>query len=558
MFKKLIISIAVLFTVFTYGVSAQVSDTEVSFNPVTLEVSVDGKCSGAKDKQYILLEFINEENETAAAEQVSVLDESFSLDGYMLPENLDVGYYSVKISVMNMNGYCIDKAFYYGGRDGALELLNKINSASGADEINEIIVQNYTALGFAYFDIYNECTSKNMLLKRIIDTDLSATKINLEEKWQLLLSILSKDTLLTYFSDTESADEIKNMLQNKKYIELMGFDIEKNPGEFHVFTELSEQGLTEAYKLIAADKANELDDAFNMLRRNAFTAFLRTGRYTDAEKALKDIDDIFNINYTDYNKLSQANKNSVLKSTADYAKSVSDAQLIAKQFETLAAKKLSENIPERGGNVPSISTGGNGGGGGYAPPAATSKPTEDNGVTFTDIDNVEWAKEAITALSNKGVLSGVGGGLFAPNDNVTRAQFCKIAAECFGITADSVSGFSDVADNAWYAKYVNALAKIGIINGVGNNCFAPDAYITRQDLAVILSRIISKCNFEIPLMREPEKFGDDNIIAEYAKDSVYSLCRFGLLNGSDGNVLPLDNATRAQAASLIYRIEVAR
>lgn len=557
MFKKLIISTIMLFAAFAFGVSAQVSDAEVSFNPVKLELSVDGNCIGAKNKQYVIVEIINEEDETAAAEQLSVNDESFSLNGYMLPKNLDIGYYSIKISVMNMNEYYIDKAFYYGGRDRALTLINEINNTSEANKIDEIISQNYSSLGFAYFDIYNKSISKNMLTKRIINTDLAATESNLEEKWQTLLDILSKDTLLTYFSDTENADEIKSMLQNKKYVELMNFDIEKKSDEFHVFTALSEQGLTEAYKLIAADKTDNLDDVFNMLRRNAFTAFLRTGRYTDAEKALKDIDDIFDIDYTSYNKLSQTDKNTVLKDTADYAKNVSDAQLIINQFEVLSRKKP-DNSSDDGGRTPTISTGGGGNGGGYIPPTTTSKPAEDNGIVFTDIDNVEWAKTAITALSNKGVIAGVGNGLFAPNDNVTRAQFCKIAAECFEITADGVSGFSDVADNAWYAKYVNALAQAGIINGVGNNCFAPDAYITRQDLAVILSRIISKLNFEIPIMKEAENFEDDDLIADYAKESVYILYKFGLLNGSDGNVLPLDNATRAQAASLIYRIEVAR
>lgn len=557
MIKKIILLLGAFFiTAASVSAQSEVQIQTVKFNPIDVSISVSGNCDGAKSKQYFLAEIINDQSKTIAAEQSETENTSFVIKNYLLPSDLATGYYSVRVSVENEGEQLLDKAFYYGGKAKAIELLNSINDKTSYTDIDSIITANHEALAFAYIDTYNKSASKSMMLANIINTDLSADESNVNEKWQLFLDVLSKDTLLTYFSDTDSPDEIKSMLENELYTDIMGFNLGTN----EIFKLLNDEGRTQLYSLVASDNFSDLSKSFDMLRENIFVAFLKTARYTDAEKAFLDIDDLLSVDYSVYNTLSTEVKNDVMKQVVQYAEAASDAQDIIDYFEQTAKSKKNQSTittPPSGG-----SSGGGGGGstGGYLTTNVTpQQPVKlENKPAFTDIAGVEWAKDAITALANKGVINGVGDGLFAPNDTVTRAQLCKMAAECFGLEVSGSCHFIDVSNDAWYAKYVSALSEAEIINGVGDGRFAPDSKITRQDLAVILYRIIQKYGYEMPQYTETEKFADDDKISDYANEAIYKLCGWGLLSGIDGNAAPLDNATRAQVAVLIYRIEVAR
>lgn len=178
---------------------------------------------------------------------------------------------------------------------------------------------------------------------------------------------------------------------------------------------------------------------------------------------------------------------------------------------------------------------------------------------FKDLDGFDWAKTAIYMLYEKEVISGKSEEAFAPADFVTRAEFLRMAMEAFDLTEDGAKcTMSDVSENDWFYKYVASGEEKEIING-DNGAFRPNDKITRQDIAVILDKIIEAAGIRPDIKDEEISFVDEDKISDYAKDSVSSMCQYGFINGDDNNMIRAnDNATRAEAAVLIYRVYIAK
>lgn len=181
-------------------------------------------------------------------------------------------------------------------------------------------------------------------------------------------------------------------------------------------------------------------------------------------------------------------------------------------------------------------------------PVEPAKPSVSS-VTFDDINQAAWAKEYIEKLAAAGYVNGKDGKNFRPNDYITREEFVKILVSALGLKTDtSETIFNDVPANAWYAGYVNAAYKNGIVNGNGSGGFGTGGNITRQDLATMVYRA-AKMKANLPA----DKFADDMEIADYAKEAVYTLNSAGVLNGKgDNKFAPKALATRAEASKIIY------
>ena len=204
--------------------------------------------------------------------------------------------------------------------------------------------------------------------------------------------------------------------------------------------------------------------------------------------------------------------------------------------------------------------GGSGGGtsGGMSAPAAMPE-TEigENKTIYTDTDTVEWAKDAINALSAKGILNGKGEGLFKPNDMITREEFVKILVEAFKTEAkdNSKAEFSDVLPGAWYEKYINAGVSTGCINGLGNGEFGVGKSITREDMAVMAYRFTKYAGYSLNNSASLDSFEDRAAISGYAKEAVSALLAESVVNGMNNSKFePKAVATRAQAAVMLYRL----
>lgn len=208
-------------------------------------------------------------------------------------------------------------------------------------------------------------------------------------------------------------------------------------------------------------------------------------------------------------------------------------------------------------------TGGGGGGGGgslptpgqnaIAPVTPNIIPT-DNKVykhNFTDIDDFEWAEEAISYLYTEGIVSGTSENTFAPAETLTREQFAKVLCILKGIEVKENDKFDDVEAGTWYAPYIGALSDAGLVSGVVEGTFGVGYNITREDLCVMVYRAFSD---KIKAIKT-KTFTDSDSINSYALDAVNALSGAGILNGfEDGSFKPQADCTRAEMAKIVYEI----
>ena len=171
---------------------------------------------------------------------------------------------------------------------------------------------------------------------------------------------------------------------------------------------------------------------------------------------------------------------------------------------------------------------------------------------FVDLAGYEWAEESITELYKKQIVNGKTATTFAPNDIITREEFVKLVVEAFDIEATSNANFDDVPSDAWYRPYVIKAHGAGIVSGNGTS-FGAGQSITRQDMAKIIymaavGKNVAFNNADLANVSDKDK------IAQYALDAVSALYNRGVITGKgDGSFAPVDFATRAEAAVIIYR-----
>ena len=171
---------------------------------------------------------------------------------------------------------------------------------------------------------------------------------------------------------------------------------------------------------------------------------------------------------------------------------------------------------------------------------------------FYDVSTEHWAYGYIQSLVTKTVLNGMNETTFEPDSNVTREQFAKIlvsAMELLDPTAEC--DFNDVSKDDWFYPYVASAAKAGIIQGYEDGSFGVQKNITRQEMAVMVSRT----GLRFPFYQAPTEFVDNDQIADWAEQAVQSMQMALIIDGfEDFTFRPAENATRAQAAKIIFGV----
>lgn len=205
--------------------------------------------------------------------------------------------------------------------------------------------------------------------------------------------------------------------------------------------------------------------------------------------------------------------------------------------------------------------GGNGGGGAVRPsvPSYVEDPNakfEDGKLVtslgFNDLPQSHWAYTAVEDLFKRGFVRGVSDKTYEPDRFIKREEFVKMAVSAFGIyNAELKADFTDTDSEEWYSSYIASAKKNGLVKGVTDTEFGLGSNIKRQDMAVIIYNGLKKQGYK--LSEEKVEFADEASIDDYAKTAVSSLAASGIINGmDDGCFKPHDNATRAQAAQMIY------
>ena len=176
---------------------------------------------------------------------------------------------------------------------------------------------------------------------------------------------------------------------------------------------------------------------------------------------------------------------------------------------------------------------------------------------FTDVDRNEYYHEGIDFVVSRGYMIGMGGAKFQPDTEMSRAMLVTVLYRAAGEpdTGKQVNPFTDVADDAWYTKAVIWAANNGIVNGVAKNVFAPDASITREQIAAMLYRYAGA---EAAKEDKLSAFPDAAKVSDWAKEALNWAVASGLINGvadanGTANLEPQATATRAQIATILMR-----
>ncbi|MDP4094008.1 MAG: DUF5018 domain-containing protein [Bacillota bacterium] len=180
-----------------------------------------------------------------------------------------------------------------------------------------------------------------------------------------------------------------------------------------------------------------------------------------------------------------------------------------------------------------------------------------NKISFKDVPEDVWYNKAVNFIASRGITTGTGNGNYSPGAKLTRGEFLVMAMRAYGIAPDESprDNFSD-AGNTYYTGYLAAAKRLGIAGGVGNNLYAPDKEITRQEMFTMLYNAL-KVIGQIPEGNSGEQlsdFSDAGKIASWAKDAMKLMVESSIIAGSDGKLSPQGTATRAEMAQVLYNL----
>ncbi len=175
--------------------------------------------------------------------------------------------------------------------------------------------------------------------------------------------------------------------------------------------------------------------------------------------------------------------------------------------------------------------------------------------SFSDT-NGHWAESTINLLAASSYIQGMGDGSYAPENNVTRAQFITMAMNLLRLDGTGYKGiYKDVNATDWYANDIQTAYDIGLIDPLMTigGTFKPNQPITREEAASVLVKIAAM-RTEKP-EAAVDAFADDSSVTAWAKDAVYDAAAYGLIKGyPDGTFGPQKGITRAEAATMIFRV----
>jgi len=192
-------------------------------------------------------------------------------------------------------------------------------------------------------------------------------------------------------------------------------------------------------------------------------------------------------------------------------------------------------------------------------PSKPVTPVEPEKPVFTDLDPNAWYYAAVQNALNKGLMAGTGAGIFSPNAKLTRGMVVQILYSMEGKPAVSgTANFTDVAANAWYAAAVKWASDNGIVAGMGNGTFAPNANVTREQLALILMGYAKAEGRDVSVGENTNilSYDDALTISEWAFPGLQWAVGAGVISGRTPTTLdPLGTATRAEMAQMILKFE---
>lgn len=167
---------------------------------------------------------------------------------------------------------------------------------------------------------------------------------------------------------------------------------------------------------------------------------------------------------------------------------------------------------------------------------------------YTDVDAGAWYADAVSYVTDNGLMGGTSSTAFSPEDAMTRAMLATVlyrAADTPAVTG--TDDFTDTADGTWYADAVLWASRQGLVTGYGDGTFGTDDPVSREQIAAILWRYAGS-----PQAQDAQAFSDESTISAYAADAVGWARANGIVNGKENNTFdPQGNATRAEVSTIL-------
>lgn len=251
-----------------------------------------------------------------------------------------------------------------------------------------------------------------------------------------------------------------------------------------------------------------------------------------------------------YNRVSSSSSREIVVLTATLTY---NGSMTKKDF-TLYAETISDS--SRG------NTNGGGGGGGMPLRNHVSdqsgeiqlKPLTEkelNRGLFFDVPHEHWAYAYIETLAEKRLINGVEPGLFEPDRSIKREEFVRMIISIFNVTLKpGKTSFTDVESGMWYDDYIATAFRDGLITGKSDTIFGIGENISREDMAVILERLLA--SYGIDFFEIEKTYIDAVDISDYAASAIANLSAAGIFGGDHtGAFRPKGYATRAEAAKAL-------
>ena len=174
---------------------------------------------------------------------------------------------------------------------------------------------------------------------------------------------------------------------------------------------------------------------------------------------------------------------------------------------------------------------------------------------FDDVSEDDWYYGSVYYVYAYGLMNGTAEATFNPDGSTTRGMLVTILYRMEGSPqGGGWSPFTDVDPELYYAQPIAWAAWNGIVKGITETTFSPDAPVTRQQMAAILYRYAAWKKWDVSQQGNLFQFTDWEQIQEYARTPLAWASAAGLIQGKENNILdPAGTATRAQVATLLQR-----
>lgn len=547
------------------GVSqSNASYTEPTFNLETNTLTVNGFTPSKKADKAVSVYVTLQNADVYFGVIKTNSDGYFEFNIPVNSQNVPEGTFEIKLGGEDFDAVYSNNNISFSNDNTRKTFVNSLKSATNTDEVYSLLSQAESALSISFkpldYILQNEAAKRELSARifaqkdklQVIEDGDSSDVIN--EKASIAQELIKAQAIL--WSIEKGKKELFAADGALLYEDIIGYSSIDVGGVtlYKLFNEgISAEGKANVISNISsksfADSTALKNELKKIIMLNALI-YPNSNGIGYVERVLTQANaDAIGITITKYLNLSD--KTSASSYIANM--SISSLDDVTNYISTLGTTQNQGGI---NGGINGGGAAGSGGGGG----ATTNKVGANTVATgavaevqtantkFYDLPKSHWGYNAVMALNEKGIISGYGDRSFGTDKTITRAEFVKLMCV---VNETSVSGyenvFTDVNASDWYAPYVYAAFKSGIVNGITDDEFGPDMPITRQDICTILYRVSgAKSDSETT-------FADSNSIADYAKSAVGYFSQKGIVNGFDGNLFkPTENATRVQAAMIIY------